>query len=793
VPYTEGDAEWFFGRDEWREIIRASLRSYRITVLYGSSGVGKSSVLRAGLMRRLDDEVREHLAERGAPGLLPVYFAAWSLDDPLEALEQAVSDAAAALGRGTADAREQSLADALGAWPERVEGPLLLVLDQLEELFVYHDSPGDSLLEELATALRRRDPAVHFLLSLREDALAKLDRFKGHVPGLLDHLLRLEHLGRDDARVAIVAPLELWSESVAAPGEQVEAEPAFVESVLDQVEAGKVALGEQGTGAAVGETRSGIEAPYLQLVLDRVWDEEQRDGSRVLRAGTLDRLGGATEIVRTHLDKALATLSSRDQEIAGGTFRHLVTPSGTKIALRLGDLAEYADVEETQLRPLVDELAGDVRILRSAGDGRYEIYHDALAQPVLDWTNRWEASKERRRHRKRMLVFGGVTGALAAVAIAIAILAIQARDAQDSARRSQSKALAAQAVATVDSDPTAALSSALQAENAWPTSEAEGALRVTLASDLVRELLRGHRGRVYSAAFSPDGKLVVTAGADGTARIWETAGGRRLHTLRSQGAVDSAAFSPDGTRVVTAGADGTARIWDTASGRSLHTLRGHRTPVESVAFSPNGTLVVTAGFDGTARIWDTASGRSLHTLSHRDAVYGAAFSADGKLVVTAGADRTAQIWGTASGRSLHILNGHREGVHSADFSADGKLVVTASFDGTARIWDTATGGSLQSLSGHGAALVRAAFGRDGKVVVTASFDRTARIWDTATGRSLYTLRGHRDTVESAAFSPDGKLVVTASYDGTARIWPCELCTAPLDELVSLARMRLGAQ
>lgn len=133
-----------------------------------------------------------------------------------------------------------------------------------------------------------------------------LDRFK--VPGLLDHLLRIEHLEREDAREAIVAPLRHWNETIAAPGEEVGIEPsesALVETVLDQVEAGKVALGEQGTGAVAGDKRPvGIEAPYLQLVLERLWDEEQREGSRVLRLQTLDRLGGATAIVRTHLDAA---------------------------------------------------------------------------------------------------------------------------------------------------------------------------------------------------------------------------------------------------------------------------------------------------------------------------------------------------------------------------------------------------------------------------------------------------------------------------------------------------------
>ena len=99
VPYTETDAEWFFGRDEWIEVVRSNLRAYRIAVLYGASGVGKSSLLRAGLMRRLGDEARANVDEAGGPGLLPVYFSAWSLDEPLAALRDEVRSAAGAFGR----------------------------------------------------------------------------------------------------------------------------------------------------------------------------------------------------------------------------------------------------------------------------------------------------------------------------------------------------------------------------------------------------------------------------------------------------------------------------------------------------------------------------------------------------------------------------------------------------------------------------------------------------------------------------------------------------------------------
>jgi hypothetical protein len=124
-------------------------------------------------------------------------------------------------------------------------------------------------------------------------------------------------------------------------------------------------------------------------------------------------------------------------------FRHLVTPSGTKIALRISDLAEYTHLPEQRIAPLIEQLTGGVRILRGAGEERFEIYHDALAGPILDWSARWEDRQRRRRERRRFLALAAVAILLAAIGVAIAILAIQARHAQRRARTGQSEALAA--------------------------------------------------------------------------------------------------------------------------------------------------------------------------------------------------------------------------------------------------------------------------------------------------------------------------------------------------------------
>ncbi len=283
--------------------------------------------------------------------------------------------------------------------------------------------------------------------------------------------------------------------------------------------------------------------------------------------------------------------------------------------------------------------------------------------------------------------------------------------------------------------------------------------------------LTRHTAEVRSAAFSPNGKKIVTASYDNTAKIWDALTGECLHALEGHTyGVYSAAFSPDGKKIVTA-SDETAKIWDASTGQCLHTLEDHTCGVYSAAFSPDGKKIVTASWDKTAKIWDVLTGDCLHTLEgHRGEIETGAFSPDGKKIVTASYDKTAKIWDALTGECLHTLEGHTERVDSAVFSPDGSKIVTASADRTVKIWDAITGECLHTLEDHTNGVSSAVFSPDGSKIVTASFDRTARIWDALTGECLRILEGHTNWVWSAAFSPDGKKIVTASSDRTVKIW-----------------------
>ena len=319
---------------------------------------------------------------------------------------------------------------------------------------------------------------------------------------------------------------------------------------------------------------------------------------------------------------------------------------------------------------------------------------------------------------------------------------------------------------------------------------------------LQRELFMpmGHADTVNSVAFSPDGKRIVTASEDGTAKIWDAETLLELGTLEGHmGSVKSAVYSPDGKRIVTASNDQTARIWDAETFCELGTLEGHTERVNSAAYCPNGKWIVTAADDCTAKVWDVETFQILGTLKvgrivrlqelatlpkeevllvlkdggFNGRVNSASYSPDGKRIVTASNQKTAKVWDAETFQELGSLEGHSDWVSSASYSPDGKRILTVSRDRIARIWDAETFRELDAFKEHMGFVQSAVYSLDGKRIVTISEDGLAKIWDAVTFLELGALEGRKVKVSSAAYNSDGKRIVTALNNETAKIWDAD--------------------
>jgi WD40 repeat protein/serine/threonine protein kinase/tetratricopeptide (TPR) repeat protein len=281
-----------------------------------------------------------------------------------------------------------------------------------------------------------------------------------------------------------------------------------------------------------------------------------------------------------------------------------------------------------------------------------------------------------------------------------------------------------------------------------------------------------HEGAVNDACFSPDGKRVLTASDDGTARVWDSDTGQsRCGPLQHTSAVRRAVFSNDGRHLATAGDDRTARVWDAVSGRPVTPPLEHPSAVDWVAFSPDGRLVVTAGVDDRARVWEVAGGKQApEELRQAGTVQQALFSPDGRWLATFATDGTAQLWDAATRQSAGVVFTHAQAIRCLAFSPDSQRLATGSDDRTAAVWDVQTGTQVCPSLRHRDAVLGVAFGPHGLCLATGSADATAAIWRVSDGERLNRSLDHKSAVRHVAFSPDGCQVVTAGDDNVARIW-----------------------
>ena len=283
-------------------------------------------------------------------------------------------------------------------------------------------------------------------------------------------------------------------------------------------------------------------------------------------------------------------------------------------------------------------------------------------------------------------------------------------------------------------------------------------------------------GHMWSAAFSPSGRQIVTTD-DRSAQVWDATSQSRLFAMPHGDTVYDATYSPDGKRIFTAGGDGIVKIWDAANGVLVHKLTydGKRLRYFMVKVSPDGKLVAAIDTAGAvAHVWNASTGDLVAQLSN-DASDSPdlAFSFDGHWLATSGGDDVRVFDTTTWGRAL-VIAGPR--IHTLSFDPKGPRLVTGSGRGDASIWAIPSGALLRHLRETGKAVDRVAFSPNGELVVTAARDGAEQVWDARLGALQSQGNYLRGKIQSVEFDPTSKLVVAAGASGTVVVSDAALGT-----------------
>jgi WD40 repeat protein len=792
-------------------ITRIAKPSYKLIVLYGKSGVGKSSLVNAGLIPQL-----EHTSFEGRDVCAIAIRVYTNWEEELEkALKTLTPQPPLPWGEGEQDSVLNSLSknevllpspSGRGAGGEGLISKLrekeaqnkrlVLIFDQFEEFFfVYYNQPTERrrFFEFIGKLLNDSQnlSSLKVVLSLRED--------------YLHYLLECNQI-----------------ESMRAIDQDI-----LSKNVLYRVGNLKVAAAKSLIQTLTEKSRFYLEPELIGAIADDLKDELgevrpielqvvgaqlQQEGIKTLEQYRLLGDNPKAILVERYLNDVIVDCGEENNRLAKFLLFMLTDERGTRPLKTREELEKdlhdlLAEMQgDTSALDLVLEIfvrSGLVVLIPESPLDRYQLVHDYLAEfirasqapemaklqqelmetkeTLRETVDRLsvavkeeEAAKFRARGRSQLAFGVGIVASVMAVGAGIAgFMAL--KTSVDSQFVMESYKM----LSLLNGDlQLEALVEAVETGERLQQSaivSPDTKIRVITSIQQVvyamkeKNRLLGHSAGVLSVAFSPDGKTIVTGSGDNTVKLWNLEG-KEIQTLKGHSAnISRVAFSPDGKTIATASEDSMVKLWN-LEGKEIQTLKGHSAGVNSVAFSPDGKTIATGSWDNTVKLWNL-EGKEIQTLKgHSAGVNSVAFSPDGKTIATVSGDNTVKLW-NLEGKEIQTLKGHSAGVNSVAFSPDGKTIATGSLDNTVKLWNL-EGKEIQSFKGHSEWVYSVAFSPDGKMIATGSGDKTVKLWNLE-GKEIQTLKGHSASVWSVAFSPDGKTIATGSLDNTVKLWNLE--------------------
>ena len=838
-PYERQDRHNFFGREREARELRALILSEREVLFYAQSGAGKTSLLNARVIPALEVEGFLVLPLTRVGSELPPGIDASAVDNvfvfgTLLALSGGDADSQALLGHTLCSFLVECCP---GEGGEADSRPLVLILDQFEEVFTTHRDrwqDAEGFFRQVREALDAL-PELGVVLVMREDHLAELDPYASLFPRRLRARFRMERLGPKGALAAIRRPAE-------NAGCRYDA--GVAERLVDDLRRTKV----QRHGKEETVLGPFVEPVQLQVVCSQLWDKlpEQEDRAiqweEVEEYGNVDRaLTGFYESALEQTCQLLAGETTDDlagppvteRQLRRWFGEELITPLGTRGLVLRGP-------EETASLPnaAVDALQSQhiIRADARAGTRWYELAHDRLVEPVLESNRTWEATyrnplapatrawleagrdpqnllkepqlaesqayahdhpaellveereflaesiHQKERERQRALQASrrrrNVTIAVALVMIVLALLTVWSLT---NARRATARQLSAQAeTAFSEENYHLATLLALQANKLDDKEGLDVLGRAPYRAKHNEAMVLGHTDSVYNLAWHPDGRTLASGGEDGRVILWDVESGEKVATLEGHtGSVWGVAWHPDGRTLASGGTDGHVILWDVESGEAFATPEGHTDWVISVTWAPDGRTLASGGLDGQVILWDAEPGVAAVTLTrHTGPALSVAWAPDGRTLASGGEDHRVILWDVESGEAVAILEGHTDSVRSVAWHPDGRTLASGGEDNLVILWDVESGQAVASLEGHTETVYSLAWHPDGRTLASGGEDGRVILWDVESGEKVPILEGWESWgylfgVRSVAWHPDGRTLAAGGGEGRVILWDVE--------------------